>query len=104
MESRAQVIQVLAVCLTQETKDNKGANMTEKEEALVDGFASPLCVVGIKTSNQRIEFIAEEGFEKLMNNPLKTDNGLTVGERNRVALHRRLDAWIDGTWQEDRDE
>ena len=78
--------------------------MTEKEEALVDGFASPLCVVGIKTSNQRIEFIAEEGFEKLMNNPLKTDNGLTVGERNRVALHRRLDAWIDGTWQEDRDE
>jgi hypothetical protein len=27
MESRAQVIQVLAVCLTQETKNHKGANM-----------------------------------------------------------------------------
>ena len=33
MESRAQVIQVLAVCLTQEAKDYKGANMTEEDEA-----------------------------------------------------------------------
>jgi hypothetical protein len=75
--------------------------MTEKEEALVDMFVRPLCDVGIKTSNQRIEFIAEEGFKKSMNSPLKTTNGLTVGERNRADLHRRLDAWIDGTWQED---
>ena len=75
-----------------------------KEEALVDGFVSPLCVVGIKTSDERIEFIAEKGFGKLMTNPLKTDNGLTVGERNRALLHRRLDAWIDGTWQEDKDD
>lgn len=75
-----------------------------KEEALVDGFVSPLCVVGIKTSDERIEFIAEKGFGKLMTNPLKTDNGQTVGERNRAALHRRLDAWIDGTWQEDKDD
>ena len=75
-----------------------------KEEALVDGFVSPLCVVGIKTSDERIEFIAEEGFGKLMSNPLKTDNGLTVGERNRALLHRRLDAWLDGTWQENKDD
>ena len=75
-----------------------------KEEALVDGFVSPLCVVGIKTSDERIEFIAEKGFGKLMNNPLKTDNGLTVGERNRALLHRRLDAWLDGTWQENKDD
>ena len=78
--------------------------MSEKEEALIDGFASPLCVVGIKTSNKRIEFSAEEGFGKLLTSPLKTDNGLTVGERNRAALHRRLDAWIDGTWREDKDD
>jgi hypothetical protein len=78
--------------------------MTEKDEALIDGFASPLCVVGIKTSNKRIEFSAEEGFAKLLTSPLKTDNGLTVGERNRAALHRRLDAWIDGTWGEDKDD
>jgi hypothetical protein len=75
-----------------------------KEEALVDGFVSPLCVVGIKTSDERIEFIAEKGFGKLITNPLKTDNGLTVGERNRALLHRRLDAWIDGTWQENKDD
>lgn len=78
--------------------------LSEKDEALIGGFASPLCSVGIKTSNQRIEFIAEEGFGKLMNSPLKTDNGLTVGERNRADLHRRLDAWIDGTWQEGKDD
>ena len=75
-----------------------------KEEALVDGFASPLCSVGIKMSDERIEFNAEAGFEKLMTNPLKTVNGLTVGERNRAALHRRLDAWIDGTWRENKDD
>jgi len=32
MESRAQVIQVLAVCLTQETKNHKGANMILEPE------------------------------------------------------------------------
>lgn len=75
-----------------------------KEEALIDGFGSTVCYVGIKTSDERIEFIAEAGFGKLMTNPLKTDNGLTVGERNRAALHRRLDAWIDGTWRENKDD
>jgi hypothetical protein len=77
---------------------------SEEDEALIDGFVSPLCVVGIKTSNKRIEFSAEEGFGKLLTSPLKTDNGLTVGERNRATLHRRLDAWIDGTWGEDKDD
>lgn len=78
--------------------------MTEREEVLIDGFAMFSGAVGIKTSDKRIEFSAEEGFGKLLTNPLKTDNGLTVGERNRVALHRRLDAWIDGTWREDKDD
>ena len=78
--------------------------MNEKEEALIDGFAMPMCMIGIKSSNQRIEFNAEDGFGKLLTNPLKTDNGLTVGERNRAALHRRLDAWLDGTWREDKDD
>jgi hypothetical protein len=34
-------------------------------------------------------------FSKLMNNPLMTTNGFTVGERNRAFLHAVLDAWID---------
>jgi hypothetical protein len=78
--------------------------MIEKEEALIDGFAMPTCMIGIKLSNQRIEFIAENGFGNLLTNPLKTDNGLTVGERNRAGLHRRLDAWLDGIWREDKDD
>ena len=75
-----------------------------KEEALIDGYVSPLCVVGIKTSDERIEFIAEKGFGTLLTNPRRTDNGQTIGERNRAALHRRLDAWLDGTWQENKDD
>jgi len=39
-----------------------------------------------------------------LTNPRKTDNGQTVGERNRAALHRRLDAWLDGTWEENKDD
>jgi hypothetical protein len=82
--------------------------MNEKDEALIDGFrfsqGGKMYAVGIKTSDKRIEFNAEDGFGSLLTNPLKTDNGLTVGERNRAALHRRLDAWLDGTWREDKDE
>ena len=75
-----------------------------KEEALVDGFVSPLIFIGIKSSNERVEFIADKGFGTLLTNPRKTVNGQTVGERNRAALHRRLDAWLDGTWQENKDD
>ena len=78
--------------------------MNEKDEVLIDGLAMLSGAVGIKTSDKRIEFSTETGFGKLLNNPLKTDNGLTVGERNRAALHRRLDAWMDGTWREDKDD
>ena len=79
-----------------------------KEEALIDGFMFPqrgkMYAVGIKTSDKRIEFSVEDGFGTLMTNPRKTDNGLTVGERNRASLHRRLDAWLDGTWMESHDD
>ena len=78
--------------------------MNEKDEVLIDGLAMLSGAVGIKTSNQRIEFSTKIGFGKLFTNPLKTVNGLTVGERNRAALHRRLDAWIDGTWRENIDD
>jgi len=81
--------------------------MSEKEEVFVEGFKlsqGPTCNVGVKTSNQRIEFSAYDGFGTWLTNPLKTDNGQTVGERNRAALHRRLDAWLDGTWMENIDD
>jgi hypothetical protein len=75
-----------------------------KEEALIDGFASPMPIIGIKSSNESIEFKTQTGFGKLLTSPRKTDNGQTIGERNRAALHRRLDAWLDGTWEESHDD
>jgi hypothetical protein len=76
-----------------------------KEEALIDGFAMPpLRYIAIKVNDQFIQFNADDGFGTLMTNPRKTDNGQTVGERNRAALHKRLDAWLDGTWRESQDD
>ena len=76
-----------------------------KEESLVDGFGmGPLRYVAVKVNDKMLQFNADTGFGKLFTNPLKTDNGQTVGERNRAALHRRLDAWLDGTWEENKDD
>ena len=69
-----------------------------KEEALFDGWTKSF--VHIKTSDERIEFFCDTGFGSLFTKKLKTDNGQTVGERNRAELHARLDAWIDKTWGE----
>jgi hypothetical protein len=72
-----------------------------KEEVLIDGFESrPIGDIGIKTSAERIEFSSDTGFGKLLTNPLKTDNGQTVGERNRAWLHAKLDEWLDGNFEE----
>jgi len=65
------------------------------EETLIDGYASPISCVHIKTSDERIEFSSDTGLGALLTNSLLTDNGQTVGERNRKALHERLDAWLD---------
>ena len=70
------------------------------EEALIDGYSSPLAYINIKTSDERIEFSSGTGFGSILVNPLKTDNGQTVGERNRALLHDKLDAWLNKTWKE----
>jgi hypothetical protein len=71
------------------------------EEVLVDGFESrPIGDIGVKISEEKIEFFSSTGFGRLLTNPLKTDNGQTVGERNRAYLHAKLDAWLDGTFEE----
>ena len=72
-----------------------------KEEVFIAGFESrPIGAIGIKTSEERIEFSSDTGFGKLLTNPLVTDNGQTIGERNRAELHARLDAWLDKTFEE----
>ena len=64
-----------------------------KEEVLVDGFSEIIGAISIKTSEKKIEFVSDTGFGILLTNPLNTDNGQTIGERNRAWLHARLDAW-----------
>ena len=70
------------------------------EESLIDGYANPIAYIHINISNERIQFLSVTGFGSLLTNPLLTDNGQTVGERNRSLLHDRLDAWLDKTWEE----
>jgi len=71
------------------------------EEVLVDGFEPrPIGDIGVKMSEERIEFSSSKGFGSLLTNPRMTDNGQTVGERNRAWLHAKLDAWLEGTFEE----
>jgi hypothetical protein len=70
------------------------------EEVLVTGFKSrAIGVIGIKITEERIEF-SSDGFGRLLTDPLKTDNGQTIGERNRAYLHAKLDAWLDKNFEE----
>ena len=81
--------------------NNPNGEKHMREEVLVDGFESrPIGDIGIKTSAERIEFSSDTGFGKLLTNPLMTDNGQTIGERNRAELHARLDEWLDGNFME----
>jgi hypothetical protein len=72
-----------------------------KEEVLLSGFGSrTINDIGIKTSAERIEFSSDAGFGDILTNPLKTNNGQTVGERNRSYLHAKLDEWLDNIFWE----
>jgi hypothetical protein len=71
------------------------------EEVLVEGFESrPTGNIGVKITKEKIKFSSSSGFGRLLTSPLITDNGQTVGERNRAWLHAKLDAWLDGTFEE----
>jgi hypothetical protein len=70
------------------------------EEVLVEGFESRATGnIGVKISEEKIEFSSSTGFGCLLTNPLVTDNGQTIGERNRIWLHAKLDAWLDKTFE-----
>jgi hypothetical protein len=53
--------------------------------------------IDIEANRTKIEFVAHGDHTFLVKNPQTTDNGKTVGERNREEFHKRLDAWLDGT-------
>ena len=72
-----------------------------REEVLVEGFESrPIGTIAIKMTAEKIEFSSDNGFGRLLTNPRLTDNGQTVGERNRAELHERLDEWLNGNFME----
>ena len=85
------------------------------EEILIEGFDSgalgiigvktafesgALGTISVKTTLERIEFSSNKGFGRLLTNPRMTDNGQTIGERNWASLHAKLDAWLDGAFEE----
>jgi len=62
------------------------------------------CRIDIEASKTELKFVGHGNHSFLTQNPDITDNGKTVGERNREAFHRKLDAWLNGTWTKDKDD
>lgn len=71
------------------------------EEVMLSEFVRPIGAIGIKTTEEKIEFSSGIlGLGRWLTDPLMTDNGQTVGERNRAYLHEKLDAWLNKTYEE----
>lgn len=74
--------------------------MTQKKHqyTIMSGFGGGFSSYAhVEFDRDEFKVMRDSEFPKLMNNPLKTDNGFTVGQRNRAFLHALLDAWIDDT-------
>ena len=75
----------------------------ETYTVLLGGIEKPQKSIGIRTSGHFIEFTGGGDFQMLVRNELVTDDGRTVGERQREELHKMLDRWLDGTWGDDNE-
>ena len=67
-------------------------------EILLARFGSSYTGVGIGAEvvndESTIKFTAGDGMKNCLTDPLMTDNGKTIGERNIDWLHEQLDEWI----------
>ena len=72
----------------------------EKSVALVNGVSKPIGSLIIKTTDNYIAFSGQGDIKQFFASDLVTDDGRTVGERQRADLHEMLDQWLDGTWVE----
>jgi hypothetical protein len=72
----------------------------EKSVALVNGVSKPIGSLIIKTTDNYIAFSGQGDIKQFFASDLVTDDGRTVGERQRAELHEMLDQWLDGTWVE----
>jgi hypothetical protein len=73
----------------------------ETSTVLWCGLEAPSRTIGIRTSGHFIQFTGGDDFQMLVRNELVTDDGRTVGERQRAELHKMLDQGLDGTWGEE---
>ena len=51
--------------------------------------------VYVNQEDKFIKFSAGGAIKKVLIDPLMTDNGKTIGERNIDWLHEKLDEWIN---------
>jgi hypothetical protein len=72
----------------------------EKSVAFVNGASKPIGSLIIKTTDNYIAFSGQGDIKQFVASDLVTDNGQTIGERNRAALHTMLDEWLDATWMD----
>ena len=72
-----------------------------RQDCVLNGFGQSLASIFVDTTHDYVTFSSENEFTPVLTNPLKTDNGKTIGERNREWLHAKLDAWLDKTWEQE---
>jgi len=59
----------------------------------------PTHVIGVKSDGEAIMFFCGQGSGTLLTDEQVTDDGRTVGERNRALLLSMLDVWLDATME-----
>jgi len=65
-------------------------------EVLTAGFGHSTThfAVSVDSHDEAIMFTAGGAIKEALTDPLMTDNGKSVGERNIEWLHEKLDEWI----------
>ena len=66
-----------------------------EEEVILNGLGGIGVIINTCKKNKYIRFEVGPELFNALTAPLKTDNGMTVGERNRENLHKRLDDLLD---------
>jgi hypothetical protein len=64
---------------------------------LFDGYSEPVRTIGVRTDGDAIMFFCHLDSGTLLTNPLVTDNGMTLGDRNRALLLNMLNEWLNTT-------
>jgi hypothetical protein len=73
--------------------------LKEDTDTYLTGFSPPAPAISFHVSTakdfQYISFTRGDGFKQGLENPLKLEDGRTIGEEKRAAMHEKLDAWME---------